>query len=787
MGRYWIVPALLLLLLVAPAEAQWANGKCSPERQGLVDGITGPFDVVSVLRLHGEDLMSSAVVGQTLFPRGNGVVTMATTGGPDCTLVVLDDWRTPNVHETQIPRCMQPLLVGYDPVSDTLLVSPAHTPGADTSDGEEAPTLLGVHVGTGTISWQVSPADIGWPASTPEGGAAPGAPAPIAWDAALVVEDRVAYAAFFATRAGADPGHSRLAAISLDARPEGQVMWHRGLSLSPLAASTTGLPIPANPTGASDAVSAAAMATAVVTADDRSIYVTGYTPCPTCDLSTDPDDRPRTFHFGMLWTDRLGEPKGMYIPGMPHGASGQAEPVTQTRFSRSVVSVNGQGTGLFDDDLVSASSLSSVAAVVPLETSEVSIPGLLSAHSPVTDGQTLFVPLYTRITAVTVEHKQPIWAADVSRPGGYWLPDLLVSPRGDLFATWVHGSDDGRSNQEGEVWSDHGLFSWHDARDGRLRQELRLPLMDVVRSTPYLGTPAGGEKPARWGIGVDTVPLPGGHLAAFNGMGDLVVIGPSRGHDLATVNTMYPAVGESVEVTIDHDGRSLIAWGDGASTLVEPGDSSTAVHDYRDSGDHTLLVTVTHPDNTTSTKELTIHVGGELVRLNFLQQAFARDNQDVTFGVLGLGTAAAGAIIGIVLRRRSHSRVRQGLHDIDAVRAGSHQDPLAALVSARRLHDRFHSDFLAGRVDEDQHRLLTDRTLGLMQKLARRWLVLELNDASLSFQNLLWAVLDDEVVTDHEREAIRAAAERERGLPGTFHANLTRLLDAWAGRPSVAP
>lgn len=275
--------------------------------------------------------------------------------------------------------------------------------------------------------------------------------------------------------------------------------------------------------------------------------------------------------------------------------------------------------------------------------------------------------------------------------GVAWSDEDLVVPL-DYFLVTYHGTE-----REGKLFNYGGLRVGDVVLDGH-RQALALyavPSGAQLNAAVVVRDLASGADRQRllppirqvasytaFHVPIHLQGLANGALV-WSDSGDAALLGQAL-HKAPQVklSNAYPALGETVTLTPTTGGSYQVAWGDRFDDAA-PGPFERAFHAP---GDTRVRITELFEDGTTATTEVVLHVGKDPPQdLNFLQKAFARDNQDWTFFVLGLAITLAGTLLAIAARRRSQSRIHAELAELDQIAKQGDVDP----VEARRDLDDF--------------------------------------------------------------------------------------------------
>lgn len=251
------------------------------------------------------------------------------------------------------------------------------------------------------------------------------------------------------------------------------------------------------------------------------------------------------------------------------------------------------------------------------------------------------------------------------------------------------------------------------------------------------------------------------------------------------VDDPYAAIGSAIHPLVSWPaGGGLesvsIAWGDGVTEELAPGDQPSRVYPLR--GDYTIRVTGNYQDGTTATGSLVVHPGmPRPAELNFLQTAFAPENQNLTFGVLGLVLTLLGGLIAVLARQRRKSQIADGLIVLDSIKDQGRKDPVGAIGRLAPFRADLRRRLAAGRLDDSQYSALELDVRELLQLLRQRLLAGIGSSLSAAFLDALDVALQDGRLEPAERKALATGLAHERGLPRTDRQRLAGLIASLPG------
>ncbi len=443
------------------------------------------------------------------------------------------------------------------------------------------------------------------------------------------------------------------------------------------------------------------------------------------------------------------------------------------------------------------------------------------------DGRLASFTLGGRAVLVNPQEGSPLAAAELQTmdppprggtftAGPAWLPDELVLPlRQSITAVdpldlstrwpWSHEPDwvvgDILASTSGFVHAltgpdsldpspDEGVLAVLDVDDGRVVQVLPIPVAGIYR---FPGSSPGEEvvdHPVNLHVASTPrlVPLDGIGLAVVDHAGNLTILGPraSDGLPVVTPGSSYPGTGEPVTLTLTPATNTplreiRVAWGDGGSNILEP--DQPATHTYTDGGDYEVRATLVHQDGTTATGTTTIHVGATPPpETNLVETAFQRENQDLTFGLLGIAVALGGGLVAVGRRRSRRSRLERELEAIDQAYNRTRPDPPQCEHALRERRAHVQGLALDGKLDEGQVSLLERR----IDELGRELRLTALDDRfSFLPHGMVVALRDmlaDGRISSWEREHVLRALEEDEVLTQEQKETVRELVDGWFQR-----
>ncbi|MGQ0536495.1 MAG: hypothetical protein ACT4PT_10530, partial [Methanobacteriota archaeon] len=257
---------------------------------------------------------------------------------------------------------------------------------------------------------------------------------------------------------------------------------------------------------------------------------------------------------------------------------------------------------------------------------------------------------------------------------------------------------------------------------------------------------------------------------------------------VASTSGTYPAPG--ARVAVDLSGSSAGAfgpptrfradWGDGARTewLREP----ELAHAYLEPGDREARFEVANDAGQTASMPVTFHVGAP--EPNLLSSAFARENQDATFFVLGLTITLVAAAFGFARLQRNQRLLRRELAAVAAGVELTRERPpeCEALLAERKA--RAHGLLLDGKLTDAQFGVLERRIDQLAREVRLGRLDERFDFLPHGIVKMLTGMLEDGRIADWEHRVVVEALEKDRNLSSEEKAKVRALIDDWFARDS---
>lgn len=248
----------------------------------------------------------------------------------------------------------------------------------------------------------------------------------------------------------------------------------------------------------------------------------------------------------------------------------------------------------------------------------------------------------------------------------------------------------------------------------------------------------------------------------------------------------YPGVGN--ETTIDASGaepgafgnatRYMVDWGDG--TISGWQESPEFSHTYNESGEYEAQIYAGNDANQTSSTFVTMNVGQEApVEPNWIEERFEKDNQDMTFGVLGVALALGGGVVGVARRRRKKSILQEELGTLEEGFEDTKDNPgeCEAFLETRKARAR--SLMMDGTLDEEQFGVIESRVEELGRKLRTSVLDERFQFLPYGLVQSLKKMLADGKISTWEREAVDTLLEDEEALSEQQREKVRHQIDRW--------
>jgi hypothetical protein len=734
---------------VGPGWTQFGGG---PEHAGIGLLPDTPLDVLRSQRVLG----SSERLGAgsfALLPWAEtlrGLLAVVNDQQGRCVLVRVSALGEHGVERTPLNACNWGHLVAYDSVSDSALIC---------ATGGYGDGILQMRDATnGNLRWAVKPSDLDALLLTLASTSSPPIASYACESAALDPEGGEVVVAVEGDSAAGYPVRTWVASVGSSS---GDVSWH---TLIPTSAFFGVPPLDLELPGQDFSPSS-------VTLTSTGILVTGYLVC----ACVSADGYVFSEEGAAAWLTRTG---GIRVSG---GTSAQhdvrrdaQEPSDLAGSYRGSDSASASGAlgafALGDRVLLVNPTAQRPIKEQPIDAVEGSITSFPDVAGPAWWSDSLVVPLSTSVTVYDSNDLSRRWSW--TEGPEWYVSRVLVAPPGDLYVLLgrpaMFGDLTGFKPVPGSP-TDARLVRL-DLASGEVRERLALPM------EAHFGD-------HKWPASL--LPLADGRLLVADRDGNIAVLGqaPPSMAPRAALSDAYPAPGRTVTLRLQPGEAGppeqyLVSWGEGPPDEVSPGNAVS--HRYQKADIYRLRVTSVYADGRTATTEEFVHVGGTPpVELNALQQAFAPDNQNLTFGALGLALTGIAALVAVLVRRRKKTRLGAELRALERIRERSGTDALGAVHQLEAFRQRVLLDVAEGRLDDAQFSVLELRVARLLQALRLRLLGPFAGRVSDEYRHLLEAALEDGQVTAQEAAQLRLGLARERGLTKPERERLAGLIGLW--------
>lgn len=454
-------------------------------------------------------------------------------------------------------------------------------------------------------------------------------------------------------------------------------------------------------------------------------------------------------------TDAALSPLGEDVFLLPHAITGHAETAFVLHDEVRALDL-GSGALAWQHDLVDAGTGSTDTGAFTGET------GIALR------GRALVVQAYGSAMRLPPDAPEVVWAQPQDRGEGHVYQPLLTEDTAYMLA---YGSLVARDLTDGSVVWKH-----------------------TFEAPPVWNAASLEPPPPDWGDRTPSMGLADDLLVLLKPGGRLTVLGRTDASISPTleVSTRWPAPGERVVVDLTGTAAGL-GSAEGLEYSADWGDATTTAwqseplfeHAYASAGSREARFAVRNDAGQRSVATLTFDVGGQAPeRLNFMQEAFARQNQDLTFGVLGVALALGGGVLAVGRARTMRTRLQRELDAIDALVEQSGESPgeLHAMIAERRA--RVRGLVVDGKLDEGQGQVL-ERRLDEVQRQGRLGEVERLLDQlPHGLVRHVHEMLADGQVTAFERDAILALVDGSPLLTGATREEVRARIEQWFAEDS---
>ncbi|MHB8605646.1 MAG: outer membrane protein assembly factor BamB family protein [Thermoplasmatota archaeon] len=303
-------------------------------------------------------------------------------------------------------------------------------------------------------------------------------------------------------------------------------------------------------------------------------------------------------------------------------------------------------------------------------------------------GDTLFATSWQTLYRFNTTSRSLVWRYTLPPDAYmYWNPDGVIVAGSTVYAL-AERAYGGNLSREGVLYA-------LDFQDGRVlwRHELPSLTKDGYTSTRQMFSVSD-------------------HLLAVGGIdGTLTLFGTTAACLVASVDaaSLYPEPGKPFTVDLSKTAPGIggpanayrVDWGDGGSAGWQP--SAKLTHTYATAGDAVAHFVVRNAANQTASQMVTFHVGASPPQqLTALQVAFAPENQNLTFFVIGVVLTAVGALFGLLRLRHRRSRLAREIKAVDDVYARTRDNPTECEAALAHRKARAHELLFEGKL-EDGH------------------------------------------------------------------------------------
>lgn len=810
------LPVLVLLLLV-PSATAWTQAQGDAERSGVLAAPRGNLDVVQVQQLYDHTEFETTQFFGPAFVRVDDdlVGLLRSTDNQTCSLLRVDaDSLTPS-SPIPLESCENGWFQGYSPAHDRTI---SCTLGPWNSMAIQAHNAT-----TGQLAWEAPIAQMAALAGDvpdPRGDASERS----VWGCnAAAIDDATGnlYVAAFGTGSQAERFQHRIAKISLET---GDQRWvteftperrfaNSDLLVNPLGVRADGPGAQLNflPVG--------------VAVTDNNVAVTGLefdTNCHSDFIETGAFARCNFEEASAIgWIRDSGNEAGLpirYVSANPAWAA-----MTDPQASAAYHDLWGSRLAATQDDRI-AFAMDQKLYVVDSGSASVGpgIPLQLDTYRPA-DWKLLAWPgivwlddvvvasTFAGVESYDVSQDRSLW--HWSGYGGDWRVLHTVASVDSVYIV-VGRMDLGSltpATTVGQATAETRLVVLA-ADTGTVRQTLPLPLDDLFVSEPGLQDRGNDPTPASeqldlgplgfqihpWLRGITIVPTDGSGLILIDPHGQAAFLGPTR-EDRApglTPSNAFPKPFDEISVHVEPAFpvplRTLfVDWGDGTpiDEIDAPENNApfNITHRYDQPQRFEARITAVYEGGLTAADTVLFDVGGTPPEeLNFMQTAFKAENQDTTWGLIGVFLVLLGALWGLFARRRRKSKIQRELERLDRVREQGLTDPLGAIHGLETHRQRLLDELARGKIDDAIYRILALRIANTLRRLTQHLLGPVSRKLSPAFYATLDATLEDGLVSANEADILKENLSHEDELTKKERHKVSALIEAWIHEPTTA-
>lgn len=315
-----------------------------------------------------------------------------------------------------------------------------------------------------------------------------------------------------------------------------------------------------------------------------------------------------------------------------------------------------------------------------------------------------------------------------------------------------------------------------DTANGDIHWRQHLPTNQAMGNTaPF----RGDEVPHRQSVG-EGVLVAAGRDASF------WVLGETEASIEPVAISSHERPGVEEEVTVDlagtepgafgHATRFRADWGDGTATDWQ--ESPVLTHSYEEEGEVTARFWVANDENQTASTAETFNVGA--VEPNWVSERFEPENQDMTFGVLGVALALGGGLVTVGRRYRKRSNLEAELKALEEGFEETKENPGECEAFLDNRKGRARSLAIDGHLEEDQVGIIENRADELRGQLRFGMLDERFQFLPHGRVQSLKRMLADGQINAWEKDTIEDLLERDESLNHAQKERVRGLLERWS-------
>lgn len=397
---------------------------------------------------------------------------------------------------------------------------------------------------------------------------------------------------------------------------------------------------------------------------------------------------------------------------------------------------------------------------------------IYACHSMAYSPNAAYVSTGNAIYRIDPTTRETVWAHSLPQLELLRPPGLLVA-NGTVYARSIEAGQSGSLPLVSERQKYANRINAIDAETGALKWRWTITSVD--------------HEPHTWvkhGIGE-------GVLVAATIDGVVTVIGRTAASvaPQAAASDSYPGVGETIVLDMAESAPGVMGppteyavdWGDGTK---DPWQTDPVFrHQYDFAGQQTATLRARNDAGQTGSKSVTFDVGGSPPsQPNAIETAFDRENQDLTFGVLGILVAVGGGMFAVARARTRRGRLQRELAAIEQAYEANRERLMdcEAALAERRAHVQGLA--LDGALDEGHVALLERRIEELRRQLRLGALDERLQFLPHGMVVRLRDMLDDGHISAWEREHVLRALDEDGVLTKHQKGKVRDLVDSWFQR-----